>query len=124
MRAARAADGAEEGGWVPRSDGFKIGAGVWFGWRQRVEVGRRLDRLNYVVDSDRKEYCEEEADPASKLPFCDLRSNWIQLAGLFRNRFNKFKKNRKEVGDEHILFSMMSNGPMASSNVQRDLAMR
>ena len=25
---ARAADGAEEGGWVPRSDGLKIGAGI------------------------------------------------------------------------------------------------
>ena len=75
---ARAADGAEEGGWVPRSDGLKIGAGVWYGWRQGVEVGRRLDRLNYVVDSDRKEYCKEEAHPASKLPICDIRSNWIQ----------------------------------------------
>ena len=64
MRVARAADGAEEGGWVPRSDGLKIGAGVWYGWWQGVEVGRRLDRLNYVVDSDRKEYCKEEALPA------------------------------------------------------------
>ena len=112
---ARAADGAEEGGWVPRSDGLKIGAGVWYGWRQGVEVGRRLDRLNYVVDSDRKEYCEEEADPASKLPFCDIRSNLIQPCciinsqGSFRNRFNKFKKNRKEVGEEHILFSNVGN---------------
>ena len=51
MLVARAADGAEEGGWVPRSDGLKIGAGVWYGWRQGVEVGRRLDRLNYLVDS-------------------------------------------------------------------------
>ena len=51
----------------------------WCGdWWQGVEVGRRLDRLNYVVDSDRKEYCKEEAHPASKLPICDIRSNWIQ----------------------------------------------
>jgi hypothetical protein len=35
-----------------------------------VEVGRRLDRLNYVVDSDRKEYCEEEADPAAVPASC------------------------------------------------------
>ena len=60
------------------TDGLKIGAGVWHGWRQGVEVGKRSDGLNYLVDSDRKGYCKEEADPASKLPFCDLRSYWIQ----------------------------------------------
>jgi hypothetical protein len=46
MRVARATDGAEEGGWMPRSDGLKIGAGVWYGWRHGVEVGRRLDRIS------------------------------------------------------------------------------
>ena len=103
MRVARAADGAEEGGWVPRSDGLKIGAGVWYGWWQGVEVGRRLDRLNYV---DRKEYCKEEADPVSKLPFRDIRSNWIRPCCIINlqgylgiDSINS--KNRKEVGDEH-----------------------
>jgi hypothetical protein len=36
MRVARAADGAEEGGWVPRSDGFED----WSGGMVRMAAAR------------------------------------------------------------------------------------
>jgi hypothetical protein len=45
MCVARAADGAEEGGWVPRSDGL---AEDWSGGMARVAAGRggrRSDRF-------------------------------------------------------------------------------
>ena len=105
MCVARAADGAEEGGWVPRSDGL---AEDWSGGMARVAAGRggrRSDGLNSVDSDTVRRRPTLPASCPSAIYELDSTVLHHQLAGFLRNIFNKFKKNRKEVGVEHILFS-------------------